>query len=419
MGLGSFLGRVASSISSAVSSAWSSAKEIAGKAVSWMADKAESFVGKVKDIWEKVKPIVKNVIRPALQKAADLAGTFLPNFPWLVTAIKSLDKGLEYLVEWDKSELAQRISKAIDWAIKWAKNLKNLVLSPEELEEAQLHEQALKEGRSALRGDAAKAIDLATLINSYVQLSTRINDILENVVIKDFEHYLRLRASQKLLSDAEVRLTDATNVDDIEDDDLFLVEIASELLKKQPVLSDSETERLNDIIKAKFNKKLIPFVFEEMIMAWGFTLEGMESEWKGKSDLISKDQLLLKKLQISQRLGDLRSDELDVLESLNKTIPLELAEIEKKRKRTNEMRNYVFAAEGFLQMLEKEPEDFIDKEYLFEDSATAGMIIIECAQFGKKWEELNKEEQMLIIDFANIFEKASRSRVKELVEVAV
>ena len=83
------------------------------------------------------------------------------------------------------------------------------------------------------------------------------------------------------------------------------------------------------------------------------------------------------------------------------------------------MRNYVFAAEGFLQMLEKEPEDFIDKEYLFEDSATAGMIIIECAQFGKKWEELNKEEQMLIIDFANIFEKASRSRVKELVEVAV
>ena len=73
MGLGSFLGRVASSISSAVSSAWSSAKEIAGKAVSWMADKAESFVGKVKDIWEKVKPIVKNVIRPALQKAADLA----------------------------------------------------------------------------------------------------------------------------------------------------------------------------------------------------------------------------------------------------------------------------------------------------------------------------------------------------------
>lgn len=171
MGLGSFLGRVASSISSAVSSAWSSAKEIAGKAVSWMADKAESFVGKVKDIWEKVKPIVKNVIRPALQKAADLAGTFLPNFPWLVTAIKSLDKGLEYLVEWDKSELAQRISKAIDWAIKWAKNLKNLVLSPEELEEAQLHEQALKEGRSELRGDAAKAIDLATLINSYVQLS--------------------------------------------------------------------------------------------------------------------------------------------------------------------------------------------------------------------------------------------------------
>ena len=46
------------------------------------------------------------------------------------------------------------------------------------------------------------------------------------------------------------------------------------------------------------------------------------------------------------------------------------------------------------------------------------MIIIECAQFGKRWEELNTEQQSLIIDFANIFEKASRARASKLVEVA-
>ena len=45
------------------------------------------------------------------------------------------------------------------------------------------------------------------------------------------------------------------------------------------------------------------------------------------------------------------------------------------------------------------------------------MIIIECAQHGKQWEELSESEQFLIIDFANIFEEASRARAARLVEV--
>ncbi|MNW04057.1 hypothetical protein D3C71_2000860 [compost metagenome] len=69
-------------------------------------------------------------------------------------------------------------------------------------------------------------------------------------------------------------------------------------------------------------------------------------------------------------------------------------------------------------MLEKNPEDFADKEYLLNDSSAAGMIIIECAQHGKQWEELSESEQFLIIDFANIFEEASRARAARLVEVA-
>lgn len=46
------------------------------------------------------------------------------------------------------------------------------------------------------------------------------------------------------------------------------------------------------------------------------------------------------------------------------------------------------------------------------------MIIIDCAQHGKRWEELTEDEQSLIIDFANIFEEASRERASRLVEVA-
>lgn len=417
-GFSNFCSSVASAVTSTASRVWNGIKETAAKTVSWMAEKAETFVGNVKSVWEKVKPFISNVIRPIVQNAAKLAEKMLPQFPWVGGALKALDKALGLLVEWDKSDLAKRIGKAIEWSINKAKQLKDLFLTPEEMDEASEHEQALREARNQMRGEAASAVDLASLITLYAQLSTRIKDVLDNIQINDFEHYLRLRASQKLLKDAEQHLTRAQDIDTITDDDLFLIETGNELLKPNPQLSDDATQRLDRVVMARFGKKLIPFVFEEMIMAWGYNLQDMENEWKSLNDGLSKEQVLLRRLQIGQRLGDLQEDEVPMLNELEARLPVQQAEMEAKRKRTNEMRNYVFAAEGFLQMLEKEPEEFADQEYLMEDSSTVGMIIIECAQFGKRWEELNTEQQSLIIDFANIFEKASRARASKLVEVA-
>ncbi|HGC6387636.1 TPA: hypothetical protein ACI00M_000733 [Cronobacter dublinensis] len=416
--VGNFCSSVASAVTSTASRVWNGIKETAAKTVSWMAEKAETFVGSVKSVWEKVKPFISNVIRPIVQNAAKLAEKMLPQFPWVGGALKALDKALGLLVEWDKSDLAKRIGKAIEWAINKAKQIKDLFLTPEEMDEASEHEQALREARNQMRGEAASAVDLASLITLYAQLSTRIKDVLENIQINDFEHYLRLRASQKLLKETEQNLTRAQDIDTITDDDLFLIETGNELLKPNPQLSDDATQRLDRVVMARFGKRLIPFVFEEMIMAWGYSLQDMENEWKSLNDGLSKEQVLLRRLQIGQRLGDLQEHEVSMLNELEARLPVQQAEMEAKRKRTNEMRNYVFAAEGFLQMLEKEPEEFADQEYLMEDSSTVGMIIIECAQFGKRWEELNTEQQSLIIDFANIFEKASRARASKLVEVA-
>lgn len=414
----SFCSSIASAMTSTASRVWNGIKENAAKTVSWMAEKAETFVGSVKSVWAKVKPLISNVIRPIVQNAAKLAEKMLPQFPWAGSALKALDKALGLLVEWDKSDLAKRIGKAIEWAINKAKQLKDLFLTPEEIDEASEHEQALREARDQMRGEAASAVDLASLITLYAQLSTRIKDVLDNIQINDFEHYLRLRASQKLLKETEQNLTRAQDIDTITDDDLFLIETGNELLKPNPQLSDDATQRLDRVVMARFGKRLIPFVFEEMIMAWVYSLQAMENEWKSLNDGLSKEQVLLRRLQIGQRLGDLQEHEVPMLNELEARLPVQQAEMEAKRKRTNEMRNYVFAAEGFLQMLEKEPEEFADQEHLMEDSSTVGMIIIECAQFGKRWEELNSEQQSLIIDFANIFEKASHARVSKFVEVA-
>ncbi|WP_277456336.1 hypothetical protein [Pectobacterium punjabense] len=414
----SWVSNTVSSVASTVGRVWDGVKETAAKTISWMAEKAETFVGNVKSVWEKVKPFISNVIRPIVQNAAKLAAKVLPQFPWIGGALQALDKALGLLVEWDKSELAKRISKAIEWAIKKAKQLKDLFLTQEEMNEAREHEEALREARSQMRGEAASAVDLASLITLYAQLSTKIKDVLENIQINDFEHYLRLRASQKLLKDTEQHLTRAQDINAITDDDLFLIETGNELLNPNPQLSDEATQRLDRVVMTRFGKKLIPFVFEEMIMAWGYNLQDMENEWKSLNGDLSKEQVLLRRLQIGQRLNDLQEEEVGMLSELEARLPEQQAKMEAKRKHTNEMRNYVFAAEGFLQMLEKEPEAFEGQEYLMEDSSAVGMVIIECAQFGKRWEELDSEQQSLIIDFANIFEKASRERASKLVEVA-
>lgn len=406
-----------SSAASKVEQVWNSVKETAAKACIWMAEKAETFVGDIKSVLKKVKPLISNVIRPIIQKTEELAGKVVPQFPWIGGALKTLDKALELLVEWDKSDLAKRIGKAIEWAIQTAKSLKDLFLTKEEMEEARKHEKALREARSAMHGEAASAVDFASLITHYAQLSTEIKDVVENIQIKEFDHYLRLRASQKLLKDTEQRLTHIQDVNAVTDDDLFLMKTGKELLKPNPQLSDEEAQRLDLVVMRRFRKKLLPFVFEEMIIAWGYNLHDMEKEWKSLNDDLSKEQVLLRRLQIGQRLNDLQEEEVVMLSELEARLPALQVVMESKRKHTNEMRNYVFAAEGFLQMLEKEPKEFEGQEYLMEDSSAVGMLIIECAQFGKRWEELDREQQNLIIDFANIFEKASRARASKMVEV--
>lgn len=400
-------------------SAWEKTKEVAGKAIGWMAEKAETFVGTVKSVWQKVKPYIAKVVQPALKVAAQWTAMALPAFPWVAGAITAFDKALDALLAWDKTSMAKKLDAAIHWVIQRAKDLHNVNLNKEEMSTAAQHEETLREARNEVRGDAAKAIDLASLITSYAQLSTRIAHVMENNNIEDFEHYLRLRAAQKLLKDTERRLMLAQDIHAINADDLFLMEIGAELLKKVPAISDADTQHLDHVVYARFQQKLIPFVFEEMIMAWGCNLDTMENEWKAENQAISKDQILLRRLEIGQRLSELNTEEAAMLADLQLKVPAFKAQMDSKRKRTNEMRSYVFAAEGFLQMLEKNPEDFADKEYLLEDSSAAGMIIIECAQHGKQWEELSESEQFLIIDFANIYEEASRARAAKLVEVVV
>lgn len=91
----------------------SKAKEVAGKALNWMAEKAESFVGTVKEVWEKAKPIIETVIRPGVQFAAKWAAVNLPTFPWVSGALTAFDKALGVLLAWDQTDMAKKVDAAI------------------------------------------------------------------------------------------------------------------------------------------------------------------------------------------------------------------------------------------------------------------------------------------------------------------
>ena len=111
-----------------------------------------------------------------------------------------------------------------------------------------------------------------------------------------------------------------------------------------------------------------------------------------------------------------------MLDDLRMLLPRDETRLEALGNETRAKRNYVFAAEGFLQLLEKSEEQLVadDQEYLIDHGGKVGEILVRCAQHGEKWESLSAEEQSLIVSFANIFEADCKKRTDafRVVEVA-
>ena len=82
--------------------------------------------------------------------------------------------------------------------------------------------------------------------------------------------------------------------------------------------------------------------------------------------------------------------------------------------------DYIEAAEGMLRVYEGDESlaevvgDAIDA--VKDNVEDVGMVVIDCMNRGKQWEELNEEERSLVKDFSNIFRKAAKMRSKEIVD---
>jgi hypothetical protein len=419
-----WFGNICSSIKSAASSVWEKAKDLGARAIDWMAENAENFVGNVKKVWSAVKPFLSH-IQTAVRAAAKATAT---TWPWLSGALLLLDKGLDFLNNIESSSIWKKVSSAFDWAIKTAKNFyenrknknKNDKFTEEELREAQMHQENLNfAARESTSPEQKMAIEYASLINDYQIANTVLANTIDNGVT-NFTHYLRLRATQKLLIMVESKFDAAKTIDDLSAEDIFLVHIASDLIKPDPTLSKEASIRLDRLLIDRYNKKLIPFIFEEMIASWAKQGDVAERKWKDLNKSYAKDQMLLKKLTIAKKLqGELDAAEEVQLEALNDNMPVIKRELDAMATEKRDIDRYVGAAEGFLQLLEKDPEEIQSegREYLLEEGNHVGEILISCAQQSMKFSILEEHDQQLIIDYANIFYDDARFRMNSIMEV--
>ena len=408
-------------VSRKVSNAVSYVKEKAGKVVGWMAEKAESFVGNVKKVWGAVKPYVAH-IQAALTAAAEATS----GIPWLSAAITGVNAGITALTTFSNSPIAKKIDQAIQFSIKLAKRWqenKGMAVSEmaeEELKEARQHQETFRmaERESADESERHK-LELMAAINDFNIAKADLSKELAGEPV-DFEHYLRLRATQKLLVMSNKRFQAATSIDDLGADDLFLVRIASDLVKSNPELNEIAADRLDRILSEKYGKKLASFVYEELIASWKKESAALSRELDKENGLLAKDVVLLRRLRADKKIqNEISSDDAALLERLEVDVPKQEKAVAAIHREQSDVDCYANAAEGFLQLLEKTEKQLEeeDRAYVLEEGEEVGKIILDVAENKTPFSDLPGEDQALLRDFANAFRADAESRMKTILEV--
>lgn len=405
-----FFSSIISGIGSVVSSVASGVKTVVRDTISWIANKGEGLIESVKETYAKVKPYLQK-ISPFLQGIA----AAVPH-PWLKGAILAIDKGITALLALENSPILKRLERAARWVIALAKRLDTQLTAQEEAE-AREHQQTFNEAKAeAHAGSQGGTFDVAAMVNELALVKTGIANLLEDGNFINMEHYLRLRATHKLMRTVEDKLSVAATLDSISADDIFLVTLGASLLSDDPRMTTDETVRLDAIVLQRFGTKLLPFVFSEMNKIWQLALTDDEREHKRMVKLLAEAKAKMNRLKFEALVADLSPAEQALLDELNATLPERIAANDDLLNRNIEREHYISATEGFLQLLEKTPEQLRanDQEYLLTQGEEVGKLLTRCAQEQLRWAQLDDEQKALIADFANIFREDSIKRGQAL-----
>lgn len=403
----------------------STVKRAASKAIHFLAENAEKFVGKVKEVWKQVKPLVKKAQAPlaALAKAT-------AHIQVVGVVTQAVSTGVTALLALENSPVLKAIGHTIENIGKRAKALQEKIrngevswLTPEE------YEQAIS-NRDSLRSVEGEAANLSTEQQSSLEFADAINNLgiaridLQRTIDAEptgYDHYLRLRATQKLLNIEERKLLEAGSLDALNRDDYFVIRIASDLIKATPEMAEAAAKRIDAILNERYGKTLQSFVYEELVAVWVKQAETLANDVKSIQAKRNAKVPNMKRLQNAKRIqGELDSVEAAELAELERALPELDRELDAVSTRQRDAERYADAAEGFLQVLEKTPEQLEaeGRSYVIDEGPRVGELIIKAAQKEVPFNQLPEEDQETITDFANIFREDAQSRMNNILEVA-
>lgn len=336
------------------------AKDVAKKTVSFIAEKGDKIVEKVKDTWKVAKNVVQGVAIAAKVAAPALSiipgvGPILSSVALAVgTAASKVAIGMMTVEQvCAKYDVEGKVRKAIDVAKKMDAIFKEQDKQLEIQEEQQLLEERLNEiqnDQSELNqayneietGHEKDAIRYAMIINEYALLQSKINEVILKDNLKDFEHLLRLRAVQKMLKSAQSSIANVKDVKELQDDDLFLLQIGNQLLEAEPKISDVEAERLDGLIRNRYTgKSLLPFVFEEMVSTWMVRYENLEAGWQRMNATQAGIKRQITELKTKMAIEELSPAEEMQLASLESDLKVSVYQLKQRQEESRSMRTYI------------------------------------------------------------------------------
>jgi len=417
----SWFSRIVEAGTKAVAAVATHAKKAACRAIDFMANHAEAYVGKVKALWKSVKPYVKKAQAP-LALAAKAAATT----PYVGAAMNTLAAGVTALLALENSEVMKGIERAVMHAVGLAKTLEAQIkagefalLTPEEYAEAVNSRGMFRKAEPAASPEQRRQLDLVAAVTDLGLARADLQQAIDGEP-GDFIHYLRLRATQKLLREQERKLLNAGSVEALTDDDRFVIRVASDLIKADPSLDSAAAERLDTILRTAHGKTLQSFVFEELVASWKRRADDLAGELEKATRALASSRVRLRQLETARTVqGELDSGEAAELAGLQTHVPGEEAAYGALATEKADVARYADAAEGFLQLLEKAPDQLEaeDLGYVVEDGAEVGAILQRVAEQALPFAALSTDEQALIVDFANIFHAAARARMQAVLEV--
>lgn len=407
-------------------------KTVATKVVIAVANHGNTVINVASDAWNVTKHVIRSAGDALLNWSSSMQSGGLKH----ITSV--LGHALNF-THWLGSNFGKPLRIAMEWLVEKAKNFRDKIYSKDEMIEAkevrdQLDLDAIEENQELYLKyeqspiEMRNAYERAQFINKFLLVRSELHHFLQddkNGTRKlDFQRYLQLKAAQRLMDYQKSVLDVEGDEVLISDDDIFLVDFAEKIVDEEYFISkerafDQDAEQMEALLHRKFGKKLVPFVFEEIVPFLREMAEDCRAKWiavyEQKFALQAKQRQLTKR----EKYNLLKPGERETIASLKLEID-NLSEQEKNlERRMLASGTTAAAAEAYIQALEKDEEKLIEegKEYLLEYGEEIGELLLDLIQEDTLLDKLPEMEQWgLLVNLKNIFEKEMKARKTILVQ---